>query len=409
MSLRDEIEEIIRAWNRHERDRGGAPVIDFDCVPEDDSHPDPADRLTVLRRLLQARKEIGNDDAGAVLKRRLDADLAYLRALMGERTPLNEYLAATQGCSAAGWPGEYIEAKGEDVQKLLRDVGVPWDKNAIAGLEATEGSIATEDVGDAIVEAARSAESSARTLAGTDTQYDLTVELDAVDAYWSYWLDGSGRKARLRINRRRAQFTEVLVRQFALHEVLGHALQSASIAARCADEDVPWVRLFSVHTGYSVISEGMAQAMPLFLTPDDQSVITRVHLAHYLQLVRAEVHLAINSGATVEQCALHARTRVPFWGDDEIADILTDRSVNPQLRSYLWSYPAGIDWFVALAGAGSQVVQEVFRAAYQRPLHPADLAALWPAGPPIGGSGRPVRLRQPDVPRGATSPPGSRP
>jgi hypothetical protein len=87
----------------------------------------------------------------------------------------------------------------------------------------------------------------------------------------------------------------VVARQFALHEVLGHALKSASYFARCADEDVPWVRLMSVHAQQQVLFEGLAQALPMFVTPDDAPLITRVRLAHYTQLMRAELHIAINT------------------------------------------------------------------------------------------------------------------
>jgi hypothetical protein len=71
-----------------------------------------------------------------------------------------------------------------------------------------------------------------------------------------------------------------------------------------------------------------------------------------------------------------------------IGDILTDRGANTQLRSYLWAYPAGIDWFTNAATADPETRGNVLRAAYRRPLTPDDLTALWPTGPTIGGSGR---------------------
>ena len=63
----------------------------------------------------------------------------------------------------------------------------------------------------------------------------------------------------------------------------------------------------------------------------------------------AELHLMINAGTSVADCAAHARRRIPWWTSNDIANELTDRSTDPFLRSYLWSYPAGIDWFTALA------------------------------------------------------------
>ena len=79
---------------------------------------------------------------------------------------------------------------------------------------------------------------------------------------------------------------------------------------------------------------------------------------------------------------------MPFWSDEDVGDTLTDRSVNPQLRTYLWSYAAGIDWFVSLAENGSSSAQDVLRTAYRQPLTPSDLVELWPSGPVIGGEER---------------------
>lgn len=132
----------------------------------------------------------------------------------------------------------------------------------------------------------------------------------------------------------------------------------------------------------------LAQALPLFVTPDDERLIARVRLAHYCELVRAELHLLINAGTSIEDCVAHARKRIPFWTDEAIADTLTDRSVDPLLRSYLWAYPAGIDWFVALArDADPGTASDILRLAYRQPLSPKDLSRAWPSGPAFGGSG----------------------
>ncbi|MEU6913894.1 hypothetical protein [Streptomyces olindensis] len=45
-----------------------------------------------------------------------------------------------------------------------------------------------------------------------------------------------------------------------------------------------------------------------------------------------------------------------------------------------------LDWFMALAEVPRATAAGVLRAAYQRPLHPADLTELWPDGPVIGGA-----------------------
>jgi len=393
MTVRDDVEAVLRAWDAHERQRGATPIIDYDCHPMTGRVAPAASRLEVYDRLRELRRSAGQSQLG----QRIDADLAYLRALMGERAPLDDYVRATQGCPAAGWPDAYVTERGERAREHLAALGIPWGQDAEAKLEEAEGPLDVAAAPDAVRQAANELEDAVRLVTGSDAAFELTITTTDVDAYWSYWLDGAGRQVRLRLNLRNAKFTKVRARQFALHEVLGHGLQSASLAARCASEDVPWVRLLSIHAPHQVLLEGLAQALPLFILPDDEWLIARVHLDHYLQLVRAELHLAINAGASIDECAHHARKRVPFWTDDSIADALSDRSVDPQLRSYLWSYPAGLDWFVALAAADATVIREVLHAAFREPLTPAQLAALWPAGPPIGGPGGAVRLRKPSV------------
>jgi hypothetical protein len=123
-----------------------------------------------------------------------------------------------------------------------------------------------------------------------------------------------------------------------------------------------------------------------------------VRVEHYAQLVRAEVHRALNAGVPAIDCADHLRSCVPWYDDETIAGFLADRGANPQLRTYMWAYPAGLDWFAALAKAPARVRREVLHAAYRAPLTPAELTQLWSEGPSIGGPGGAVRLRKPSVP-----------
>jgi hypothetical protein len=386
VTLRNEAEKVIRAWDAYEIERGASPVIDYDCHPEDKQITPATSRLGVYRELalLQLKAE---ESGNSGLVQRLKADLTYLGALLGEHLPLADYVRATQGCAAAGWPKEYVSECAEVARKSMDALGISWGPNLSADLDELGGKIDAADAPDAIRQAATDYETAVREATGTDAPYELVIETTDVDAYWGYWLDGAGQRVRLRLNLRNAHFTHVECRQFALHEILGHGLQNASFAARCANEDVPWFRLMSVHAPQQVMLEGLAEAMPLFITPDDESLTARVRLNRYTQLARAGMHLALDSDTIIEEIASRASTQVPWWTEAQISDILTDRGANPQLRSYLWSYPAGLDWFAALADAGSDVTRQVLQAAYREPLSPADLAALWPTGPPIGGPG----------------------
>jgi hypothetical protein len=386
VNLRDEIEQTLRSWNAHEMSRGANPIIDFDYHPDGSEVRPAAGRLDVYRRIGELRG-MAEESGSTMLTERLSADRAYLAALMGERLPLTDYVSATQGCPASGWRAEYISERGEIARKSLDALGVPWGAELETDLEQLCGPADPADAPDVIRDAATEYEIAVREATGTDAPFELTIETADVDEYWAYWLDGAGQQVRLRLNMRNARFSRFEGRQFALHEVLGHGLQNASYAARCAREIVPWVRMTSIHALHQVLLEGLAEAMPLFITPDDEILVARVRLAHYTQLVKSELHLSVNSGVSIEKCAEHAIARVPWWKDAYIGDFLADRGANPRLRSYLWAYPAGLDWFAALSEADTGVIRRVLHAAYRDPLSPRDLAALWPSGPPIGGPG----------------------
>lgn len=401
MSVRDEIEAVLRGWDAYEIGHGGAAVIDYDCFPGGPGPEGMANRLAVYRRLAGLRAGVSgvSGDAGTsrVLTERLDADLAYLGALLGERLELGDYVQRTQGCPAAGWPEDYIAWRGELARQAVGELGIGWGNSTNAELRRVEGPVDAADAADAIRQAADELESAIREATGSNAKFSLTIETTEADVYWAYWLDGVGQDARLRLNLSSAEFTQVSVRQFALHEVLGHALQNASFHATAVSAEVPWVRLASVHTPYQVLSEGLAQAWPLFVLPDDEVLTARVRVDHYLQLVRGQVHRAINDGWSVLECAEYQAACVPWWDEQRIGAQIADRGADPQLRSYLWAYVAGMEWFVSLAEARPDVTGEILRAAYRRPLSPADLARLWPEGPAIGGAGGAVRLRKPSV------------
>lgn len=386
MNLRDEIESTLRAWHAYETGRGSVAVIDFDCAPTTTPTKPATSRLAVYQRLTDLHTRAA--EAGPTrLTARLTADLAYLGALLGEHAPLSDYVQATQGCPAAGWQDGYITHRGDQARQALAALGIQWGPDTAHDLHAIEGPIETDEAPAAIRQAADDYEQAVRQATDSTAPFNLTIETTEVDAYWAYWLDGAGDKVRLRLNLRRASFTKVAARQFALHEVLGHGLQGASWSARAAAEDVPWVRLMSVHAPQQVLLEGLAQALPLFIAPDDELLVTRTRFDHYNQLARAELHLALNQGATIAELADHARFRMPWIKEAAIADLLTDRGANPQLRSYLWAYPAGLDWFANLADADKPTRTTVLQAAYRAPLTPSDLESLWPTGPTIGGQG----------------------
>jgi hypothetical protein len=309
----------------------------------------------------------------------------YLRALIGEQLPFDQYISMTQGCPARGWSPDYVEHRAQMAKDALESLGISWDNDTWVNIRSLSEQLPAADVASAIGEYADRYEPTIRRLVNTNAKFNLTIEDVEVDAYWSYWLDGAGHDARLRINKKKAEFTRVDAYRFALHEVLGHALQYSSLTAQAESKTVEWPRILAVHCPHQVLFEGLAQVLPWIACPEDEIVTARTRLDHFTNLVRGQIHTLLNNGVTVADCRDLVQRQVPWWTDEEIAREFYDRSRNPQFRSYLWAYPAGIDWFIRLIEAGGMPLAEVLREAYRRPLTPTELHELWPTGPVIGG------------------------
>ncbi|MFC5753807.1 hypothetical protein [Actinomadura rugatobispora] len=114
----------------------------------------------------------------------------------------------------------------------MADLGIRWGSETNAELRQAEGLLDVSDAPDAIRHAAENLEPLVREATGSTAPYTLTIETAEVEAYWAYWLDGAGQNVRLRLNLPNIEFTQTGAKQFALHEVLGHGLQSASLTAQ---------------------------------------------------------------------------------------------------------------------------------------------------------------------------------
>jgi hypothetical protein len=383
MAMRDECETFIRQFHALEVSTGGVPVVDYDCTisSKDDVLPF-ADRLAALNAL----EKFAEGARGSVVAEQAKAHATYLSALLGKQYGFAEYIERTQGCPARGWTKEYISDRREIARKALDNIGVTWGENTRKELNSQEEKIPVDSIGDAIKHYASQYEQDIRRLTGTDANYVLKIENVESDRYWSYWLDGAGYEARLRINVTNASFTQADAYLFALHEVLGHALQYASITHYARYHAAEWPRLLAVHSNHQVLFEGLAQVLPLVARRDDPKINAIVRLDHYTQLARAELHVLLNAGATISECYDLIKSNIPFLQPKDFERELHDRSRDPQLRSYLWAYAAGIDWFMNLVEQRATLLPEVLRVAYQRPLSPSQLQQLWPDGPAIGGN-----------------------
>jgi len=223
--LRDWVESAVRRWHSLELAHGRDPVIDYDCAPNAD-HVEPyPDQVAALDELVSLRAAA---DDGPLLAS-LEAHTTYLAALIGQQIPLSDYVARTQGCGARGWSPSYVAHRKEVAQEALASLDVGWDASTWERLRELEGAVPAAEAGLLVREYADEFEPAVRKLTGATAEFRLSVETVEEDAYWSYWLDGAGHDARLRMN---LQVLEVRVGRGPEQGV-----RSTEAVPRCGDAD----------------------------------------------------------------------------------------------------------------------------------------------------------------------------
>jgi hypothetical protein len=63
------------------------------------------------------------DEGNQHVTERIRADMAYLRATLGERAPISQYIRETQGCDPMSWTDERIEQRRNLAVQALAATG----------------------------------------------------------------------------------------------------------------------------------------------------------------------------------------------------------------------------------------------------------------------------------------------
>ena len=362
------LDQAVRGWDRHERAHGRQPVVAYDLDP-------PASAVCAAGRGETARAltELADTHPDAVR-----GHLAYLSRLTGESIrPLDAYVAVTQQTPLQPVGDAHLQRRRDELANFAAAVGVTFGPELPAQLTATETPVGAADLEDVISLELDRWLSVVATYVRSDVTFDVAIERVDEDVYWSYWLDGAGRNARMRINMRHAQFTLTQARQFALHELCGHALQCASWSARRVENGTArFPATHCVHLGQQPAFEGIGQALGLLVARTDKLLAARTRLTLYSQLVYGRAHRQLAFGADRTTVERELRRWLPWWDPAAAGRFIADRRDDALLSSYLWSYPAGAAFFWQLADAHSQVARDVLTAAYDRPLTLTALAGV---------------------------------
>jgi hypothetical protein len=115
----EKIVAVYRGWEAFERANMGPQIIDFDLSSIDDvaSFSSRREVLLVLEELCGQLDD--NSHEGEFLRDKLRGSISYLRALMGQQIPFNEYLRHTLGIAPERFPDQEVDAIRCKVEDLL--------------------------------------------------------------------------------------------------------------------------------------------------------------------------------------------------------------------------------------------------------------------------------------------------
>jgi hypothetical protein len=378
--LNHEIASFYRRWHDFESSQqDNAQVIDFDFWPGEieGNYPRFDNRFGVFKSLGSIQERLAAADPKdfsnhTFLTQKLKGSNAYLRALMGERIPFQEYISATLGFQPVRLDESMFAAMVEDLQEPLTKKGITWrSEDAERYREATNYGDPRR-FGEEIRRRATYWVEKVRQMLGLEVEPHYTVEEASEDEYWTNWIDGGLKNGiRLRVNvHPRIRHRKGQDIGLAAHEIAGHALQIFELNdQRCQGKIDPVSMLTTVHTCELFQQEGLAQSVIHLVGEmsefgEDflvQDMVEQYHLA-----VLQNAHLDLEEGRSVAEVIDHVLGIAPFIEERRVISDLRDRSRSPFFRALMFVYyPSKVE-FLRARQLPKEVRQTFLRSQYQQ-------------------------------------------
>lgn len=375
---------IYRGWDRFEKRSGGPSIVDFDLAPFGKSHSFRS-RLEVLDALKDLEQEIpGEDGSAPFLRGRVGGSIAYLRALMGEAIPFDEYIASTLGTRVGPIPKTDLAAARREVELRLGRFELLYQRKA---RERFEHQFLLHDrtaVKSGIVDSKDLWLSRLRSFSiPVPAGIKLTVRFASVDEYWANWIAGSRTRGfDLAINLHpRKKYLRGSPLALCLHEICGHAAQMAVWGDRIRKGKLsPACGVTTVHSPENFITEGLGQTSHLlfatkFDLPDE--LWLRKALQYHELLIMQNAHLKLYAGESLSRALSFADDALPFSHRSDLEKSLRSRLSDPLSRTYQLSYSVA-EYRIRKLVAAMDDIQTVrfFARLYQVPMTPAQLLSF---------------------------------
>jgi hypothetical protein len=388
--LQSAVSSFLQRWHALEDSLGdkGGLVVDFDMAPRSlhgraRSQPYP-DRWAALVALGDLRTQVAGAPAlanrGFLLAKLTGAD-AYLRALLGERAPFEDYLAATMGLCPKRADLDALAAEAQALASAFASHGIRW---APEGREAFRACFGRGDLSTFETDLRGAAEDLVARLRARLPSIpapDFRVESAHADAYWSNWIDGSVENGvLLQVNTHpRIEYLRFSHQTLAAHEISGHACHVAGLRSSGPDAVDPCTLNLAVHSCEAFQMEGLAQAMLQMLVPASELGEELMLLERYRAYTGTRVNeaqLDLEAGAPIDAVSRGLQRDVPLGKAMGMLSSLRDRSRNPLFRTYIHVYAPSRALFLTALDLEPAHRDAFLQAAVTRLWTPSQLARL---------------------------------
>lgn len=383
------LRQLYYTWHDLEQRLGTDMEIIDHCLLSEKRQDLGLGREELLRAFTDARDAINpSTEEERLIKAKLHASTYLLRALMGERIEFGEYLKNTTGVEPQTIPEEYLEGLREEAVERFGRLGYEYTEEGQDRFLKDNRITAAEAVlhFDAAVE---------RTLPGYLSWLGLEAQVQyrkveaSKDAYWAAWVstDRDG-KTILQMNTHPSVCWRLPVITFtAMHEVLGHMAQHASIAQQVLQRNIDPVLGIATTVGREAyglegIAETLSSLMPASpLTAVEKAEQLRVHIC---LLMASNAHVWLNEGMPrdeVKRYWLHYRPDAAMHERNGKMDRRFDERINhPFLRAYSYLYGRSIFDHLAFARQATEEQRRAYlRRAYTGVLDQQATRECWTA------------------------------
>jgi len=368
--LTHELTGFLRLWDAMEgRERD---VIDFDLVREEPIYqafeeyiigaPTKEERKRILARLEEFQEKVEGLSQSRVdvevhqiefLRAKIQAHIAYCQRKLGVEFNPMEYIEKTMGVKPEIIPNEILLIQKERVMGLFEKLGcLKYTKGEIEKFRA-ERILPENSITGYL---SHNSDVSLRALSdflGRKIAPKFGIEAVKKEGYWVNWSNGTRNKFKLRVNlhpRHAWRWTKGKVEEMPIHEIAGHFGQMSGWQnAIDKKELIPVLGLTSVHDPAQITTEGIAQTLPYFVPGIEEQLCDDGRLEFEISGLRMmiynNIHIWVNSAPvtqeTEEKMIKYMHKFFPIEPEEEIRKQIKDRSMNPLLQTYLYSYGIG--------------------------------------------------------------------